>query len=262
MNQFVDLDLYPIDQPESDAYKNLVAKCRADLEANGMFNLDGFIKSEALTEAVAEVEDDLKNNSFKHHRVHNIFFKDEMPGIEADHPAMQKFDSSNHTVCGDQLEGTVVKTVYEDDDLRRFLAETMSKDELFLMDDPLARVNVMSSRDGEALNWHFDQCEFTTTILLQASKAGGDLEFCPEIRKGETAHYSDIVRLVEGDRSRNVVSKITPGTLNVFRGINTPHRVTTVEGDVDRIITIFSFYEQPGVIFTPEMQKGFYGRSA
>jgi hypothetical protein len=48
----------------------------------------------------------------------------------------------------------------------------------------------------------------------------------------------------------------------VFRGKNTAHRVTPVQGDTTRIIAVFSFYEKPGVRFTEEEQRGFYGRAA
>lgn len=53
-----------------------------------------------------------------------------------------------------------------------------------------------------------------------------------------------------------------PGTLNVFRGKNTAHRVTTVEGDRERMIAVFSYYEKPGVMFSDEERVGFYGRAA
>ena len=29
----------------------------------------------------------------------------------------------------------------------------------------------------------------------------------------------------------------------------------------NRIITVFSFFDRPGVVFTPEEQIGFYGRA-
>ena len=40
------------------------------------------------------------------------------------------------------------------------------------------------------------------------------------------------------------------------------HRVVPVKGPKERIVTIFTFYERPGVILTPEEQLGFYGRTA
>ena len=59
------------------------------------------------------------------------------------------------------------------------------------------------------------------------------------------------------DRQQLVVS---PGTLNVFRGKNTLHRVTPVKGSRDRIIAVFSYYENKGVRFSDEENLGFYGR--
>ena len=55
---------------------------------------------------------------------------------------------------------------------------------------------------------------------------------------------------------------LTPGTLNVFRGKHTAHRVTPVEGDRPRMIAVFSYFDRPGVRFTAEEQRGFYGRAA
>lgn len=262
MRDLIDLDTYPIDQPESGEYLALINRCRDNLASGGMFNLDGFLKPEAISKAVAEVTPALQNDSFKHHRRHNIFFKNEVAGLSAEHPAMQEFDSINHTICADQINGSVVKRVYEYPPLLRFLADAMGKESLYLMDDPLASVNVMSSRDGEALNWHFDQSEFTTTIMLQASTRGGELEYRSELRTPEDLNINGIVGLINGDSSKNEIVTLTPGTLNVFRGVNTPHRVTTVGGSQERIMTIFSFYEQPHVTFSDEMRIGFYGRAS
>ncbi len=262
MRGIIDLEAYPLDQPESNAYVTLVERCRADLESGGMFNLSGFLKPEALQKSVCEVTPVLEKDSFLHHRRHNIFFKDEVPGLTADHPAMREFDSINHTVCADQIEGSVLKKIYEYEAFVQFLADTMGKLCLYPMNDPLARFNVMATREGEALNWHFDQSEYTTTIMLQASNEGGELEYCPELRTQDDPNFEGVVRLVKGDSSRNKIVTLTPGTLNVFRGVNTPHRVTTVGGERERIMAIFAYYEQPGVTFTDDMRVGFYGRAS
>jgi hypothetical protein len=52
-----------------------------------------------------------------------------------------------------------------------------------------------------------------------------------------------------------------PGTLNVFKGKNTLHRITPPVGDRARLIAIFSYYERPGVSFSAEERRGFYGRT-
>jgi len=37
---------------------------------------------------------------------------------------------------------------------------------------------------------------------------------------------------------------LTAGTLNVFRGKNTAHRVTPVQGVADRMVAVFSYFER------------------
>ena len=54
---------------------------------------------------------------------------------------------------------------------------------------------------------------------------------------------------------------LSSGTLNVFRGKNTAHRVTTVEGGHARIIAVFSYYEAANVAFSDAERLGFYGRT-
>jgi hypothetical protein len=56
------------------------------------------------------------------------------------------------------------------------------------MSDPLARVNIIAYRAGEALNWHFDRAEFTTTLLLQAPNAGGAFQYRRDLRTASDAN--------------------------------------------------------------------------
>ena len=46
--------------------------------------------------------------------------------------------------------------------------------------------------------------------------------------------------------------RLLPEALNKF----------PVEGDRERIIAVFSYYPRPGVRFSAEEQRGFYGRTA
>lgn len=261
MHDLLDLETFPLDRPESDACAALVARCRAELDADGMFNLMGFLRPEAAAAAVAEMAPAMERESFTHRRLHNIYFKKEIPGLPADHPALRRCETVNHTLCADQIEGGVVMRVYAYAPLQRFLAEVMGKVRLHRMDDPLARVNVMAYRDGEALNWHFDRAEFTTTLLLQASKAGGAFEYRTDLRTDEDPNYAGVARLLAGEDPQARVLRLKAGSLNVFRGKNTAHRVTPVEGDRARMIAVFSYYERPGVVFSTAERIGFYGRA-
>jgi hypothetical protein len=123
-------------------------------------------------------------------------------------------------------------------------------------------MNVMSYRDGEALNWHFDRSEFTTTLLLQAPDEGGDFQYRPDLRTDTDPNYDGVARLLEGKDDDVKTLKLSAGTLNVFKGKNTLHRVTPCKGPRERYVAVLCYYEKPGVMFSKEEQIGFYGRAA
>ena len=260
MNQYLDLDRFPLDRPDGVRGHALLARCRRDLQETGMFNLPGLIRLEALERCVAEVEPFFATAAFTHAREHNIYFDDDIEGPEADHPALTRFETVNHTVCGDRIPASLVTRIYEWQPLIDFLATVMDKPRLYPMADPLARINVMAYHAGDALEWHFDRSEFTTTCLLQAPAAGGEFQYRSDLRTDADPNYEGVGRLLAGADDRVRTLPLAPGTLNVFKGRNTAHRVSPVEGDRARLIAVFSYYETPDVVFSDAERLGFYGR--
>lgn len=260
--KFLNLSEFPLDEPESAAYRALVQRCRDELTRDGMFNLDAFLNADAA-QAEADTHMPLMDTaSFLHKRRHNVYFKKDVPGVAPDHPALVEFDTSNNTLCADQLSGSRVAQIYAWEPLQAFLADVMEKPALYPMDDPLASFNVMRYQEGQALNWHFDRSEFTVTLLLQAPNAGGAFEYRTDLRSEDDPNYAGVAQLLAGDDLAMRQMNVIPGTLNVFRGVNTPHRVTPVVGDRARMIAVLTYYESPGARFSDSEQLGFYGRTA
>jgi hypothetical protein len=262
MRELLDLDRYPIDRAESAGYAELVAYARGELAAHGMFNLDGFVRQGAIERAAAEILPLSDGISYTHQRRHNVYFVDRVAGLAADHPALLQFDTVHHTLCDDQLTGTIVHRIYEWAPLVEFIARVMDKPELYLMRDPLARLNVMDYRPGEALNWHFDRCPFTTTLLIQAAEQGGEFEYRSDLRSEADQNYDGVARLLRGEDPDVRVNPLAGGTLNVFKGRNTLHRVSPVRGTRKRLVAVFSYYDRPDVLFSREERIGFFGRDA
>ena len=256
----VDLKRYPIDR-QGAPRERLVAACRDALARDGLFNLDGFLTPAAVDRSLDLIRPRLATEAFTHTRRHNIYFTPEIPGLPPGHPALAVTETVNHTLCADQLRDTPVHDAYTFAPLAAFLADVMGIGALYPMDDPLAALNVMGYGAGEALNWHFDRSQFTTTVLLQAPEAGGAFEYCTGLRSDDDPNYDGVARLLRGCDVNVETLTLAPGTLNVFRGKNTAHRVTPVEGDRRRIVAVFSFYDRPGVRFSAEEQRGFYGRA-
>ena len=259
MNRLIDLERYPLHRLDSAAGERLVAGCIDELEGTGMFTLRGFMRSEIIDDILPGLLQKLEHESFNHEREHNIYFSDEVAGIPADHPALARVRTVNHTLCGDQLAPPLLQ-IYRWPGMTEFLARVMHKPRLYPMDDPLACANILGYYEGEGLNWHFDRSEFTTTLLLQAPVGGGEFQYRQALRSDSDQNYDGVARLLRGEDPEVSTLRLAAGDLNVFRGKNTAHRITPPVGDLARMVTVFSYYETPGRMFTDAENMGFYGR--
>jgi hypothetical protein len=259
MQDLLDLDRYPVDR--GDVAVRLAERCRRDLASTGMFNLEGFVRPEAIRRAVEEIIPLASSAAFTHQRWHNVYFLKNVPGLREDHPALTRFQTINHTLCGDQLMGSIIERIYEWAPLVDFIARVLEIPRLYVMDDPLARVNILEYRPGEALNWHFDRARYTTTLLIQAAEEGGEFQYRSNLRSDEDPNYEAVGKLLQGEDSGIRVNPLAAGTLNIFAGKNTLHRVSPVRGARSRLVAVLSYYDRPGVTFSEKERLGFYGRS-
>ena len=51
-----------------------------------------------------------------------------------------------------------------------------------------------------------------------------------------------------------------PGTLILFRGQNSIHRVTPTEGSQERILVVLAYNSKPGISLSEEARMTFFGR--
>lgn len=235
--------------------------CRDDLAANGMYQLVGFIRPEPLSNTVRLLAPMMASESSELRQWHTIYFSEEVSGLAADHPAMAKVHTVNHSLCADQLGASAITTLYHWAPFRAFLAASLDVPELHVMDDALASVNVLSYRPGEALNWHFDRSLYTITVVLQPPAEGGIFEYRSDLRTDNDPNHAGVGALLAGEDPSVATIDVEPGALNVFMGRNTAHRVTTVQGDVERMIAVLSYYDRPCVSFDDSERMRFYGRT-
>lgn len=261
MEETLDLDRYPLNQPGSPRFAALVASSKAALAAEGLFNLPGFLLPDAVARTLDHVRPRMATESFHHARDHNIYFSDAVPGLAPDDPALAKVTTENHTLCHDQLLGTPLDAIYNWQPFMDFLAAVTGCAALYTMDDPLSGVNVLEYRRGEALNWHFDRSVFTTTILLQRPDVGGDFEYVRDLRSADDPNHAGIAALLRAEVETRILTQ-EAGTLNVFLGVNTAHRVTPSKAGPSRIVSVLAHYDRRGVRFSEAEQIGFYGRTA
>ncbi len=68
--------------------------------------------------------------------------------------------------------------------------------------------------------------------------------------------------VLDGHYPKVVRPGLKAGTLSMFNGHGSLHRVAPVTGTRERIIALFNYMAEPGYIFSEEIQRKFFGRLA
>jgi hypothetical protein len=262
LGQIVDLERYPIHELDGPEGRALVGQARAALSAVGACDLPGFLRADAIAAAV-ESALSVRGKAFRTEQTHDIEFSG-LPAesLTAEDPRRVRIRSGKEgTALDDIPAGSPVRALYESDEVLRFVGAALEIDPLFRSDDPLGALNYMYYARGDELGWHFDGADFVVTLLLQAPEAGGVFEFAPMLR-GEDDRNDDGVRaLLAGTSDRVRTMSGEPGTLALFRGHWSPHRVTPVEGSRTRVNAVLSYATAPGHRLNDETYRLFYGRT-
>jgi hypothetical protein len=257
----VALDRYPLTDLTSPTTEAVIAEHAAQLRERGVSVLPAFVPPAAVDEMVAEC--DALAPSAYHQDVRGTPYL-EAPGAEwpSGHPRRTAARSSVHTLAYDQLPtNSRVRALYEWDGLAAFLERVLGRAPLYRYADPLGAVNIAVMVEGDELGWHYDQTDFVVSLALQSSAAGGDFENVANLRDADDEHYDDVSAVLRGDAAdRVVVEPMTPGTLMVFEGRRSLHRVTRVGGAAARYVALFGYDTKPGTMSSDGLKLARYGR--
>jgi hypothetical protein len=256
MHDVIDLDRYPIDDPD------LVADLHGRLACDGVCELPGFVRRQAVSEAVAEALM-LAGDWFATDEQHTVYFEPIDPSAARDDPRGIRLRSSKKQIAYDQIpRDSGVRRLYESEQAMRFVAAVLGLDELHRLDDPLAALGYAYMEPGDTLAWHFDRSEFAVTLMLQAADDGGAFEYVPNVRSDDDERPQLVAAVLDGDRSQVIALEPQPGTLTLFRGRRSLHRVSPVLGDTVRVNAVLAYGDRPGMRLNELTQRLFYGRVA
>ena len=157
-------------------------------------------------------------------------------------------------------QDSLLNQLYQWDALKDFIGYVLAKDSFYRFADPFGACSVNVFVDGGRHGWHFDESEFTVTLMLQAPEEGGEFEYVPLIR-GLDDEQAIVASILDGDRQRVVKLPFTPGTLLIFGGRQTLHRVTEIKGNRPRLVPVLCYAESPGLENSETVRKLFWGRA-
>ena len=257
----VDLDRYPLHDLEGAAGQRLIAQVKSDLADDGAASLPAFLRPEGLALMVAEAEALAPFAYRGPTEVSPYFFNYDLAENEPpDHPTRRMGKRNLSQVAYDLIPPeSALYRLYHWELLPVFLSRVLGYDALYRYADPYQSLNISVMGEGGCQQWHFDRGAFVTTLLLQSAEEGGDFEYVPRLRSDENENFAAVARILDGDESRVRRIKMDAGTLNLFQGHYSMHRVSEVKGKRLRLQTILSYNPEPGVTGSLKSSLMHYG---
>lgn len=260
--ELVDLDAYPILERESASRKAVVERARSQLDAIGAAELPGFLSPAGLEAVLADA---IACEPRAHRSGGPATAYLEFPDLSlpADHPRRWLGSGAVNAVAWDLFDGdSPIRWLYERDVLAEFIGEMLDTGPIYRYADPLGGLNLASMGAGDELQWHFDQTDFVVSLAIRDADEGGDFEVVPRIRSADDERYDRVGEvLFGGDRSEVLTLPMTPGTLLVFEGRHSLHRVSPIAGGTTRLVALFGYDRKPGTMSSDLLKMIRYGRT-
>ena len=252
----INLEQHPIQ--ESDYSKS----CKDQLDSTGALVMEDFLNSDTVESLQAEARE-VRPLAYFCHQNHNAYLLDPDPDFPQEHIRNLEQVSDKGCITHDQVpESSLLRTLYEWPDFRKFLKQVLGEP-VFPYADTLSSININYYEQGQQLGWHFDNASFAVTLMLQSPGQGGEFEYREKVRNSEKSDsaFADTEAVIKGKLQPKTLA-IGDGSLVLFRGRNSLHRVAPVASEHARILVTLNFNTEPGIMLSELARMAFFGRLA
>jgi len=261
--QIINTTVYPVDNLSSADARTWIAQLHARLDRDGSCTLPNFVTASALTRMAQQALSIAHLAYPGPTEVSPYFFNYQLGSgddLPATHPLRHKGKRNLSQVAADLIPPEfLLSQLYRSDLMLDFLAAVTAKP-VYRNQDPYQSLNISVMNRGGCQQWHFDSGTMVTTLLLQEPEAGGIFEYAPAIRSEEDENFDAVQAVLDGNSDRVRQNRLQAGTLSLFRGHYSLHRVTEVEGSRQRVQAILGYSTRPGLIGKKESSILHYGR--
>ena len=236
-------------------------ECRQKLSNTGVLLLPQFLLPEALNQIRKEAQARAHLAYFTK-KTHNIYLSEPDTSLPETHVFNRQVKSSKGCITPDQIHSkSGLHVIYNSSIFKKFIANVVKENTIYPYADPLSGINIHYAREGEELGWHFDNSSFAITLLLQAPKEGGVFQYASNLCSANSEEINfDCVEDVLNDKASVKTLLMEEGTLVLFRGLNSLHRVTPTIGNRTRILVVLAYNNKAGISLSETARMTFFGR--
>ena len=255
INKWVNLETCPLDSID------FANQCRQKLSEEGVLLIPQFLQSEALKQTIKEAEAQTHLAYFTK-KTHNVYLSEPNASLPETHVFNRQVKSSKGCITTDQIQKeSGLHIIYNNFIFKKFIAHVVRENAIYPYADTLSGINIHYASEGEELGWHFDNSSFAITLLLQAPKEGGLFQYVKDLRNSNSEDMNfNGVETVLNDEVPVKTLNMEEGTLVLFRGLNSMHRVTPTIGNKTRILVVLAYNNKPGVSLSETARMTFFGR--
>ena len=262
IEDILDLKTYPVNAPANPERAKIISRCKAELDDDMHCCIPAFVRPQALEVMTKEAEM-LRVQAFDNNSRRNVYLQRQSdPGLPEKHARNILNSTSTRMIAYDQIAATSpLKVFYHSNEVRELIAAIVGADVLYDNVDPYQPANYVCYDEGDRSSWHFDSDNsFTVTLMVQAAEVGGEFQMSPNARSDSDQNYQHVAQVLRGECEETIVSVgREPGALCIFRGCNALHRVSEVHGNTMRIMGVFVYEREPGILGDPEINATIYG---
>ncbi|USG60598.1 hypothetical protein NBZ79_15635 [Sneathiella marina] len=255
LNSLINGDRYPLDDAE------FRSRCTATLAQDGALVMPQFLRAEAIS-TIAEEGKAHRDQAYFCEDHHNVYLTPPDTDYPMDHPRNRLILSSKGCIPDDVVpENSPLRALYGAEEFKDFLCEVLGEDALYEYADPLSSINLHYADAGLELGWHFDNSAFAITLMIQAPESGGAFEYVKDLRDADSGemNFEGVRKVLDKEITPETLS-MPAGTLVLFRGRNSLHRVAPVEGAITRMLVVLAYNSQPGIALSESARLTFFGR--
>jgi len=261
-SQIINTVLYPLDRLDSTDGQALLNQVRNSLQEDGSCTLPDFVAADVLHTMATEARS-LTHLAYPGPTEVSPYFFNYRLGegetLPPAHPLRRKGKRQLAQVATDLIPTDyLLSKLHHSPLMTEFLGRVLQQP-VYQSRDPYQSLNISVMDEGGCQQWHFDSGNMVTTLLLQEPEGGGVFEYAPAIRSDDDENFTAVQAVLDGHSDQVRHNQLQAGTLSLFRGHYSMHRVTPVIGKRQRLQAILGYSTNPAMYGKLESSILHYG---